>query len=201
MSEGSTTNVMGDKLLEFIGRERARFEDSNVFTLGLGHVSRYYRFLNIIYGRYTELSAQCMENTWRQMELCKTQGSGPVGPDLLQLNIEAQGLHDRLHLEIESFFMFGTVFLDRAACFIEWYFGRLPVGRINSHRQLKNKLSDYVSAKDLILPQFFKDSIDLLEDSLAEFRDKEIVHDRSPRSMHMTQFNADCNSRCKTRPR
>ncbi len=49
------------------------------------------------------------------MELGKAQGSGPVGPELWQLHLEAQGLQYRLHLELESFFMFGTVFLDRAA--------------------------------------------------------------------------------------
>ena len=153
MSKGSTT-ATGDKLSEFIGRERMLYEDNNMFAFGLGQVSRYYRFLNIIYGRYTKLSAQFMENTQRQMEICKAQGSGPVGPELWRLHLEAQGLQDHLHLELESFFMFGTVFLDRAACFIEWYFGKPSKGRINSHRQLKNKLSRYVSEKLLTFVKY-----------------------------------------------
>lgn len=182
---------MGDNLLEFIERERMRYEDNNTFAFGLGQVSRYYKFLSIIYARYAEVSAKYWENTQRQMEMSKVQGSRPIGPELWRLHLEARDLQDHLHLELESFFMFGTVLLDRAACFIEWYFGQPSKGRISSHRRLKNKLSSYVSEKVLALPEGFEDSIALLEDSLAEFRDKEIVHDRSPRSMHMTWFNAD----------
>jgi hypothetical protein len=52
------TNLIGDKLLEFIECERTRYEDSNMFAFGLSQVSRYYRFLSIIYARYTEVSAQ-----------------------------------------------------------------------------------------------------------------------------------------------
>jgi hypothetical protein len=66
----------------------------------------------------------------------------------------------------------------------------MPKGRINSHRQLKNKLSEYVAVKHLTLPEGFEDIVAFLEHSLAEFRDKEIAHDRSPRSMPMTRFNA-----------
>jgi hypothetical protein len=183
-------NSIGDKLLEFIECERTRYEDSNMLAFGVSQVSRYYKFLSIIYARYTEVSAQSFENTRRLVEMCKARGSGAVGPDLWALHLEAQGLQDRLHLELESFFMFGTVFLDRAACFIEWYFGEPPKGRINSHRQLKNKLSEYALAKHLTLPEGFEDSVAVLEHSLAEFRDKEIAHDRSPRSMYMTRFNA-----------
>ncbi len=186
-----TTDQSGEKLYEFIGRERDRYEDTNMFAFGLGQVSRYYRFLHIIYARYAELSKRFVENTRRKMEIIKAQGSGPVGPELSRLLLEGQDLQVRLHLEIESFFVFGTIFLDRVACFIEGYFGRPAKGRINSHRQLKNKLAEFALEKDLTLPEGFEQNVAFLEDSLAEFRDKEITHDRSPRSMHGTSFTTD----------
>lgn len=186
-----STNANADKLTDYIGHERMRYEDDNKFAFGFGQVSRYYRFLVLIYERYAELSSQFMENSLRTTELCKAQGSGPVGEELSRLLLEGQDLQVQLHLELESFFMFGTVFLDRAACFIEWYFGKPNTGRISSHRRLRNKLPVYVLEKGLTLPEGFESCVTLLEDGLAEFRDKEIVHDRSPRSFHITRFNSD----------
>ncbi len=71
------------------------------------------------------------------MEITKRQGGGPVGPDRLKLHDEAVALQDFLHLEYESFCLFGTIFLDRVACFIEGYFGKpAKEGRIDKHRSL-----------------------------------------------------------------
>ena len=77
-----------DKLLEFIGRERERYADTNMFAFGLGQVSRYYRFLHIIYARYAELNARFMEDKERQMALSKEFGSGPIDPEMWKLIVE-----------------------------------------------------------------------------------------------------------------
>ena len=186
-----------DRLHTFIGREREHYggDDNNRFAFSLGQASRYYRFLHIVYSRYAEASARFIENSERVIEASQKQGRGPAGPELLKLHIEGRDLTDLLHLEYESFHLFGTIFLDRMACFIERYFGKPRIGRIDTHRKLKNKLAAYAAEKGLMLPEGFADSVASLEDSLAEFRDKEIAHDKSPRSMHLTMWTSDGEAR------
>ena len=98
---------------------------------------------------------------------------------------EARQITRLLQCDYESFFLFGTIFLDHIALFIEEYFGKTNNGgRIQKHRSLNNKLTRYATEKELVLPEGFAESITYLEDNLAEFRDKEITHDKSWRSMH-----------------
>ena len=91
--------------------------------------------------------------------------------------------------------MFGTIFLDRVACFMEGYFGRPKEGRIDSHRKLKNKIAAYEAEKSLVLPECFAESIAFLENNVAEFRDKQITHDKSWRSMHATAWSRNGQTR------
>ena len=102
MNDNPTTGTT-DKLSEFIGREREKYADTNLFAFGLGQAHRYYRFLHIIISRYADVSAKFMENTERQLAISKAQGSGPIGAEHWRLTLEARDLQDQLHLEIESF--------------------------------------------------------------------------------------------------
>lgn len=185
-------------LLNFIRQEREHYagNDNNRFAFSLGQASRYYRFLHIIYARYVEANARFMANIRRMTEIIKRQGGGPVGPEFQKLCDEGGALQDVLHLEYESFCLFGTIFLDRVACFIEGYFGKpAEKGRIDKHRSLKNKLAAYAYDKGLVVPEGFADSVAFLEGNLAEFRDKEITHDKSWRSMHLTAWGPEGKTR------
>lgn len=188
-----------DLLREFIGRERehySRGEDSNRFAFSLGQSERYFRFLKIIYDRYRTANERFSDVTRRLLERTQERGSGPVDPELQTLFDTQVELQDLLHLEIESFYLFGTAFLDRAAVFLEDYFGKPSIkGRVDRHRALKNKLSDYAAEKKLMLPDGFIESVAYLETELAEFRDKQIVHDRSWRSTHATSWDASGDMR------
>ena len=46
-----------------------------------------------------------------------------------------------------------------------------------------------------MLPKGLADNLAFLEDNLAEFRDKQITHDKSPRSMPLTLFTPDGEAR------
>jgi hypothetical protein len=52
-------------------------------------------------------------------------------------------------MRVFSIRLFGTILLDRTACFIARCFGRPNTGRIDSHRKLDKKLASYAAEKDL----------------------------------------------------
>jgi hypothetical protein len=190
-----TIDLGENKLSEFIGRERDQYEDLNMFAFALGQVDRYYRFLHIIHERYAELSARFVENTKRHMALSKELGSGPVGPEMWKLQVESRELGQRLHLEIESFFLFGAIFLDRAASFFVTYYGG-PKKRkgVTMRYVLNEQLVDFADERGMVLPDGLTDVMTLLEDELAKYRNKQITHDDNPRSMYATTFDANGNT-------
>ena len=190
MNDNPTTGTT-DKLSEFIGREREKYADTSLFAFGLGQAHRYYRFLHIIISRYADVSAKFMENTERQLAISKAQGSGPIGAEHWRLTLEARDLQDQLHLEIESFFLFGTIFLERAANFIETYFGKPINGRVNTRHLLNKELAGYAAEKNLALPEGLTDTMSYLEEELAKYRNKQITHDNDLRSLHGTTFDGE----------
>ncbi len=188
---GKLEDCLMDKLAQFIESEREVYEHNNMFALGLGQADRYYRFLHRVYARYLDLSPRVVDNVKRSMDIAKEQGNGPVGPELWESQMQGRELGEQLQLEIESFYLFGTIFLDRVACFIEGYFQKPSEGRIDTHRKLKNKLREFVVEKGLALPEGFEASVDYLENDLAEFRDKDITHDKSPRTIRGITWDSD----------
>lgn len=182
-----------NRIYDFVQIERQRYsgKDNNRFAFSFGHVGRYYRFLQIVYLRYVEINAAFKDASARWQKAVMNAESGPIDDHLDGLYGASSELLIVLHLEYESFYIFGALFLDRAASFIEDYFGRPGKGRVNRHRALKNKLAGYADEKGLALPDGFADSVEFLEDYLAEFRDKEITHDKSWRSMHGTIWHPE----------
>ena len=186
-----------NSLLDFIVRERERYtdRDNNRFAFSLGQAARYYGFLQIVYSRYVDANVRFIDNSKHMRAALVKQSDGTSGPERHALYVEGRDVAELLHLDYESFYLFGTIFVDRIACFIEGYFGAPRQGRIDKHRSLKNKLIAYADEKRLVLPDGFADSVAFLEDSLAEFRDKVITHDKSWRSMPMTVWTPEGEAR------
>jgi hypothetical protein len=177
-----------NKLHEFIDRERTSYDgrDSNRFALSLGQAERYYRFMRIVYARHQEVAPAFMENTNKIMA---SGESGPVSPELMRLLEDSVQLGDRLHLELESYHLFGALFLDRIACFIEVYFGPPTQGRLQSHAFLQRIITEYAKAKALALPEKFAETVAFVGNYLTEYRNKEITHERDWRATYATMFD------------
>src|SRR4030095_8890693 len=112
------------QLTEFIRTERERLalEDNNRFGTAFYPLTRYYEFLLIIVERYHTASEVFMKNS-RALQSLTKPSTHPTTSELLRLHEEGYALTSRLHLEIESFYLFAKILLDKVAHALEFYFG------------------------------------------------------------------------------
>jgi len=180
------------KLSAFIGSERERFSNrhNNMFAMGFSQLVRYYEFLLIISQRHEEISREFLANT-RQLQSLVKSGTHKATEEQLALQVESRSLTTGLHLEIESFYLFSKILLDKVAGALEFYFGPARRQSLDSHHDLVKKLEKYVEIKRLVLPNSFLDVAQRLKKNISDHRDHEIAHEKSPRTMHGTIFNAE----------
>jgi hypothetical protein len=174
-------------LTDFIERERKHYADAdnNRFASAMSQPDRYYRFLQIIYSRYTELAPKFVSSVKSRM------ATDQPPADYAKLLEETFALTTLLHLEYESLYLFANIFMDRVANFIEIYFDKADGASICRHSLLVKNYEKYGRAKGLAFPDGFAESTAYLERELSEFRDKEIAHDKSPRAIYLTAWGAD----------
>jgi hypothetical protein len=92
---------------------------------------------------------------------------------------------------VESFYLFAKIFPDHAARFIEHYFGPERGLSHDSHDDLAKCLATYAAAKKLDVPPEFVCGLEDLRTLIADFRDYQIAHSRSPRTIRATVWGAD----------
>ena len=183
---------ISEKLSELIGLERERFSTrhNNMFAMGFLQLVRYYEFLIIVFDRYKEVSERFVKNT-QDLQATIEPGTHESTEDQLALREEARSLTTSLHLEIESFYLFAKILLDKVARGLEFYFGSAQKLSLDSHDDLVKGLERYVEVKRLILPDSFLDMAKQLKKNISDHRDYEIAHEKSPRTLHGTIFNAE----------
>ena len=86
-------------------------------------------------------------------------------------------------MEIESFYLFAKIFLDDVARAIENYFGPARGLALDSHDDLEKRLERFAATKGLIILDGLNEAISDLRKRVADFRDQEVAHEKSPRTM------------------
>jgi len=106
-------------LSEFVITERDAYvgKDSNLFAFSLGQAIRYYDFILIIVRRYEDISREIISHSTKMKALLSTASSGTATIEQMQLLEEMSRLSTLAHLEIESFYVFAKIFLDKLAFF------------------------------------------------------------------------------------
>lgn len=185
-----------DRLHNFISTERSRFSNrhDNMFAFSFSQVARYYEFIRLIFKRYEEANKEFIANS-RKLQETFSPGNHPLNQYQQKLLNEGRKLTLILHLEIESFYLFAKILLDKISRTIEFYFGRVEGKSLDSHNKLAKNLKDYSSTKGLITNKEFLKSIDSLKKGISNYRDKEITHEKSPRTVKATVYNAQEQSR------
>ncbi len=181
-------------LSEFIYTERSQYaiNDNNKFAFALGQASRYYGFLLIILDRCEKASRNMISIHEKSMKLMPTQTSEPVPMSVEQMRLmeESSWLMTLVHLEIESFYLFAKIFLDSVARFLYVYFGQAQGVRLNSHHTLAAHHKGYCEVKSIVVPQGLSESIILLKERICDYRDKQISHEMSLRTIKGTAWGA-----------
>jgi hypothetical protein len=96
-----------------------------------------------------------------------------------------------LHFEIESFFLFAKILLDKIAQCIEDFFGPARGASLRSHDKWCKAIDTYVQAKQLVVPPGIHKTIYRLRFLVADYRDKQITHFQNPRAFFATFITAD----------
>jgi hypothetical protein len=185
------------KLDEFISKHRNKFEnrDNNRFAFSFSSITRYSQFLQIILERYTQASSRYVQNIQQIQRSLRDDKSGTVNQEQSKLLEDGRILYIYLHLEIESFYLFAKILLDRAARSIELYFGTARGLALDSHDDLVKRIERYCTIKKIALPKDFLSKIIELKREINDFRDYEITHEKSPRTIRGTSFNTDGKTR------
>ncbi|MEK7510383.1 MAG: hypothetical protein AAB567_02395 [Patescibacteria group bacterium] len=183
-------------LSEFINTERERFSvrHNNLFAFSFSQISRYYEFLKIIQERYHKVSASFIENTKAQQATFQS-GTHTMTDEQMAILNKGRGITTILHLEIESYFLFAKILLDKVARAIEFYFGQARNLSLDSYDDLTKKFGNYISTKQLtVLSSDLNELMKSLKECVSDYRDKEITHEKSSRTMKATMFSYGANS-------
>lgn len=176
---------------DFIVSERDSYEadDNNKVAFSLMQISRYLRFVDIIYNRHAQANESCVAATRRRMEEAKQQSGTRTltSEELDQFHQEAEMI-ELLHLEIESIFIFVKIALDKIAHFVGDYFGAARGVSQRSHDKWCKSASNFAREKDIQLPSQLLSSMEWLQRNVADHRDKQITHQENPRTLFATSF-------------
>ena len=180
-------------LLDFINIERAKYvpHDSNLFAISLGQPSRYYDFISIVLERYNTASKQAVVKFSELQQALSTHGYGALSDEQMRISSEHHEIATLVHLEVESFYLFAKIFLDKIAFFLHDYFGETKGVSLTSHHKLQQNLERLRLAKDLTYPDGLSESIIFLQKHLIDFRDDEIVHKANPRTIKGTAYDGE----------
>lgn len=192
-------NVARNKLSEFIWGEREKYngKDNNRFAFSLGQAVQYYEYLLLIANRYEKVSREFVSNIKRFQAQCEGK-SGKLSPTQMTLLQEQRDLSMAIHLEIESFYIFAKVLMDKLAHFIQDYFGNVRGCSLASHNKLTNNYERFASEKGIVYPARFADILAQLQEHISEYRDKQITHLKNPRSIRGTSFGEGGETRIVT---
>lgn len=115
--------------------------------------------------------------------------SRQVTPEELEEMERTRTLTLRVHLEIESFYVFANILLDRIASTFRFYFWRRPKW---NHRQLAQNLEKICTKKFLVVP--LDDLLKMphkLEELIVAYRNTRIEHVEEPRLIFGTSWGPD----------
>lgn len=177
---------------DFIESERNRFSNkhNNMFAISLSQPMRYRNFLRILieqHERTSETYARYNKSHWDSL----LPGSHPLTNEQLSILEKVNETGLVLQLEIESFYLFAKILLDRVAHFLEFYFGAARKISFDSHDQLTKNIVDYSALKNISLPSDLLDMLKMLKRDISDHRDYEIAHEKSPRTTRCTFLTLD----------
>ncbi len=181
---------MINKLYTFVSEERNRFSnmDNNLFATSFSKIARYCNFLSIIIENYKTANIEFIQNVEAKFELAKQGQESTLNPKQQLFNDEL--LFMKLHLHLESFYTFSKILLDNVARTLEFYFGKARNLSLDSHHKFLKNIKNYIEVKKLTpFPSKLEELTIKLQDEVSDYRDKEITHEKSPRTIKGTAFS------------
>ncbi len=170
-------------------RERTDPRTGGILANSLAYWNRYYGFLQIVRTRYAKAS----EKLNRLMSATRPVG----GEDVLRL----MSLVLELLLEIESFYLFAKILVDRLADTWFWYFRIAKPASGSSHHNLTVGFKRYCSRVHLAIyphPEDFRKRLVEVQKQIVEYRTDKIEHFFDPQVTHGIALGPDGKARIAT---
>jgi hypothetical protein len=170
---------MLDQWRAFIDTERWNFDgrDNNLYHVAFREVTAYRAFLGLIQGRYRTVGSEYMARSeafsHRIREAAAT--AERIGPDPRLEDIQLM-----LRMEIESFYLFARILLDKVAFAVHFYFGLNQSG----HSLLTKQLDKAGLPTSERLRTLAKD----LGKQIGGFRSEQITHQKELRAIRATGY-------------
>jgi hypothetical protein len=172
--------------------ERTRLPEAAAlrFAPVIGQVDRYEQFLRIVFDRYQRLVVEHQESIGQIQAFMSSHGGEPrqLTADEMVILARQSELSARVHLEVETFYLFAKIFLDKSAHFLEHCFGTVRKLSLHSHDQLVKRLDAYVAAIGIRVPPELSRELQSLKQRISDFRDYQIAHEQSPYMARGTLF-------------
>lgn len=183
-------NSFNEEFSKFIGEERCLYagDDDNRFAFSIGQAFQYYRYLILIKWRYEKESKEFIENT-KEIQAAIPEGHSKQSPKLKVLHEKSNELQITLHLEIESFYLFGTIFVEKLGCFLEDYFGVIRYQRLNNHDRLFKNYKHFAQTKGIANSDSLLKLAKGIKKKLTVYRNRQITHHWDPKTIKGTSFS------------
>jgi len=183
MMFGPTGDPTLDRLAAFIEAYRSRMDDenTNLFTASAGAWSRYHAFLGHVLARHDRSNAEYVEAQKRWIGLAmRPEAAGtfrPMTPEDMVAWKQTADLATVLHLDIETFYLFAKILLDRTADTFGLVFGVKWRSGGSSYSDLSKRFAGLCREKGLeTRPDNLPALISKLWEAVVDYRNKMIEH-------------------------
>jgi hypothetical protein len=183
-----------DRLDAFIVSERGKYptRENNIFAVALSDVLVYRQFLGLIHDHLMAAST-AYANALTAFSDSVSGHSGEMTATQMQLLSRLPVLGVALRLEIEGFYLFAKILLDKAARFLEFYFGQVRGTPLDSHDDLAKGWAEFCRQREVAAAPEFDEGARSLKKDIADFRDYQIAHHKNPRTLRF--FMSGCLSK------
>jgi hypothetical protein len=158
----------------------------NVLAASLGRWTRYREWLTIIVDRLEQANAAAAQGLDYLTQL--KPGQVQQGPQVTQFYQQMNQANSALHLEIESFYVFAKILLDRIADTWCFYFNVTLPGLGSSHSRLSRRFTT-ICADRGVPPEPLAEVMARLTTSVVEVRTDVIEHQENPRHIPGTLWD------------
>src|SRR5215472_14371638 len=130
MSFMDTAHVVGSLIQSEWGR--FQIQQADIFRSAFAHINRYLEFLMMLAKDHRTTCASWYEAEGAERDALDRRMKGE-NFDLTPYNDRCKDLYVRLQLEVETFYVFAKIVLDKVANAVEFYFGQGRSASLLSH--------------------------------------------------------------------
>lgn len=174
-------------LFNSIEREYYEGHDNNKYAFSASQIDRYIEFLLLL-----NVQHQTTSNSYnkirikmlKKLDSMKSNGDHVVDAELSDIFTNEREQSVMIQLEIESYYIYAKILLDKVAHFIRFYFGDQRDLSLKSHDKWVKSFDEYIAIKQLVCNRQMKEKIQELKEKISDYRDYQIEHNPNMRSIY-----------------